>query len=75
MADPGDTNPPGGVNILFAKFSQKLHGIERIWTPEGGGGLDDSIIENKKFLIVRVYLYSRTIFHSIHYHSTFCDNE
>ena len=27
-----------GVNTQFAKFSQKLHEIERIWTPGGGGG-------------------------------------
>ena len=38
LADPGF--PPGGATTLwgastydFAKFSQKLHEIERIWTP------------------------------------------
>ena len=28
-------NPPGGRE--HAKFSRKLHEIERIWTPRGGG--------------------------------------
>ena len=28
-------NPPGAHN--FAKFSPKLHEIERIWMPGGGG--------------------------------------
>ena len=38
MADPGfprggGANPPGGAPIYdFAKISQKLHEIERIWT-------------------------------------------
>ena len=43
MADPGF--PRGGRQTLqrapsydFGKFSQKLHEIERIWTPKGGGG-------------------------------------
>ena len=32
----GSTNPPGGgATSDFAKFSQKLHEIERIWTPRG----------------------------------------
>ena len=41
VADPGfpragGTNSPGGVPTYeFAKFSQKLHEIERIWTPGG----------------------------------------
>ena len=26
----------GGTNIRFCQFSQKLHEIERIWTPTGG---------------------------------------
>ena len=28
----------GAPTYDFAKFSQKLHDIERIWTPRGGGG-------------------------------------
>ena len=41
MADPGfprggGTNSPGGAPTYdFAKFSQKLHEIERIWTLGG----------------------------------------
>ena len=41
-ADPGfprggGANSPRGVPTYdFAKFSQKLHEIERIWTPQGG---------------------------------------
>ena len=41
VADPGfprggGANSPGGVPTYdFAKFSQKLHEIERIWTPRG----------------------------------------
>ena len=43
MADPGfprggGANSPGGGGAPtydFAKFSQKLHEIERIWTPGG----------------------------------------
>ena len=44
VADPGfprggGANSPGGAPTYdFAKFSQKLHEIERIWTPGGGGG-------------------------------------
>ena len=39
VADPGfsrggGVNPPGGRE--HAKFSRKLHEIERIWTPRGG---------------------------------------
>ena len=41
VADPRFP-PAGGVNPPrrrdFAKFSQKLHEIKRIWTPPGGGG-------------------------------------
>ena len=43
VADPGfprggGANSPGGAPTYdFAKFSQKLHEIERIWTPRGGG--------------------------------------
>ena len=29
--------PRGAPTYDFAKFSQKLHEIERIWTPGGGG--------------------------------------
>ena len=42
MADPGfprggGANSPGGApSYNFAKFSQKLHEIERIWPPRGG---------------------------------------
>ena len=33
----GGANSPGGAPTYeFAKFSQKLHEIERIWTPGGG---------------------------------------
>ena len=40
VADPGfprggGANSLGGANIRFAKFSEKLHEIERIWTPGG----------------------------------------
>ena len=41
VADPGfprggGANSPGGAPTYdFAKFSQKLHEIERIWTPRG----------------------------------------
>ena len=42
VADPGfprgrGANSPGGgaPTYDFAKFSQKLHEIERIWTPRG----------------------------------------
>ena len=41
MADPGfprggGANSPGGAPTYdFAKFPQKLHEIERIWTPGG----------------------------------------
>ena len=43
VADPGfprggGTNSPGGAPTYdFAKFSRKLHEIERIWIPGGGG--------------------------------------
>ena len=34
----GGANSPGGAPTYdFAKISQKLHEIERIWTPGGGG--------------------------------------
>ena len=34
----GGANSPGGAPTYdFAKFSQKLHEIERIWAPGGGG--------------------------------------
>ena len=43
MADPefprsGGANPPGegAPTYHFAKFSPKLHEIERFWTEEGG---------------------------------------
>ena len=44
VADPGfprggGANSPGGVPTYdFAKICQKLHEIERIWAPRGGGG-------------------------------------
>ena len=31
-------SPTGAPTYDFAKFSPKLHEIERIWTPKGGGG-------------------------------------
>ena len=33
----GGANSPGAPTYDFAKFSQKLHENERIWTPGGGG--------------------------------------
>ena len=34
----GGANSPGGAPTYdFTKISQKLHEIERIWTPGGGG--------------------------------------
>ena len=34
----GAPTPPGGAPTYdFAKFSWKLHEIERIWAPRGGG--------------------------------------
>ena len=43
VADPGfprggGANSPGAPTYDFANFPPKLHGIERIWTPVGGGG-------------------------------------
>ena len=40
VADPGfprggGANSPGAQTYDLAKFSQKLHEIERIWTPRG----------------------------------------
>ena len=40
VADPGfprggGANSPGGATYEFVEFSQKLHEIERIWTPGG----------------------------------------
>ena len=32
----GGANPRGGATYDFAKISQKLHEIERIWTPNVG---------------------------------------
>ena len=44
MADPGfprggGANSPGTPTYEFAKFSQKLHEIESIWTPGGRASL------------------------------------
>ena len=37
--EEGAPTPQGGAPIYeIAKFSEKLHEIERIWTPGGGGG-------------------------------------
>ena len=37
--DPGFPRGGGGAPTYdFAKFSRKLHEIERIWAPGGGGG-------------------------------------
>ena len=41
----GDANSPGGGGAPtydFAKISRKLHEVERIWTPRGGGGAHPS---------------------------------
>ena len=36
---PGGRQLPRGESTYdFAKFAQKLHEIERIWVPRGGGG-------------------------------------
>ena len=37
VADPGfpQSEGCGGATYDFTKFSQKLHGFERIWTPGG----------------------------------------
>ena len=37
VADPGFP-PEGAPTDDFAKCSQKLHEIKRIWAPRGGGG-------------------------------------
>ena len=47
MADPGfprsgGANPPEGRKHNFAKFSQRLHEIEKIWTL--GGGAESKIL-------------------------------
>ena len=53
VADPGfprggGTNCPGGgggaPTYDFAKFPQKLHEIERIWTPGGGGRASKNLL-------------------------------
>ena len=39
------TSPPAGEGVPtydFVKFPPKLHGIERIWNPGGGGGARDA---------------------------------
>ena len=47
VADPGfprggSANSPGGAPTYdFAKFSQKLHEIERIWTPGEGARIQN----------------------------------
>ena len=35
LAEEGAPTPGGAPTYDFAKFSQKLHEIERIWTPGG----------------------------------------
>ena len=63
MADPGlpragGANSRGGAPTYdFAIFSQKLHEIERIWAPGGGGGrasvvppLDPSLLCTQGFI-------------------------
>ena len=56
VADPefprgGGANPPGEVSIYdFDKFSEKLHEIERIWTPWGGGCASPQIRQCKRYI-------------------------
>ena len=45
----------GAPTYNFAKVSQKLHEIERIWTPVGGGGT------HPKFYYVDSPLLSETV--------------
>ena len=55
----GGANSPGGVPTYdFAKFSQKLHEIERIWAPGGEGGA------RPKFYYVDPPLYDVVFFSS-----------
>ena len=37
--EEGAPTPQGGTTYDFAIFSQKLHGIERIWAPRGRASL------------------------------------
>ena len=53
MADPGfsrggGANPPGAPPYDFAKFSQKLYEIERIWIPGGCVPRLDPPLSNSK---------------------------
>ena len=63
MADPGfprggGANSPGGAPTYdFAKFSQKLHEIERIWTGEGD--------TRPKFYYVDPPLYDAKLYSSL----------
>ena len=68
VADPGfprggGANSPGGAPTYdFAEISQKLHEIERIWTPGGGGArplrppLDPPLAKYYSFECTRVML-------------------
>ena len=40
----GAPTPQGAPTYDFAKISRKLHEIERIWTPGGGGGGHASLV-------------------------------
>ena len=94
MADPGfprggGANSPGGgaPTYNFAKISQKLHEMERIWTPGGGGGRASKILlcrsttgrvsksvvkENELFIYQYVLKYGMLKYVSILQHTVVC---
>ena len=60
----------------FAKFSQKLHEIERIWTPGGGGGgcegrLDPPLKLSLLALIPHLYSHASSPAHDKLFRFTF----
>ena len=62
VADPGfprggGANSPGGAPTYeIAKFSEKLHEIERIWTPPGGGRVPRAPLRSANAILPEEFL-------------------
>ena len=68
--DEGGANSPGCSTYDFAKISQKLHEIEKIWTPSGRASLAP-LLDPPMFLALSILTY----FNILHEQSTETDKD
>ena len=79
VADPGfprggGANSRGAPTYDFAKFSEKLHEIERIWTPSGGARPKFYYVDPPLVTLVKVIRTAISLVVSLPHFTRFCNH-